>query len=272
MKCYHHNDLDGRCAGAIVYQRHDDCEMIEVDYKDDIGIEKIGIDEKIYVVDFSFKPETMKSVLKKTQEIIWIDHHKTAFEYNYGIDLRGIRDKQYSGCELTWIFLCSEVIPKSVILIGDRDKWAWKYGEETAQFNMGLRMFPHKPKDEIWEKLIHHQADLSEVIDAGKICIKFRDQFCSDYIESYGFETTFENYECFANGIYMFASEAFGKKMEQYDICLSYEYLGNKWIVGLYSEEIDVSIIAKKYGGGGHKGAAGFECLLLPFKKQDENE
>jgi nanoRNase/pAp phosphatase (c-di-AMP/oligoRNAs hydrolase) len=37
--------------------------------------------------------------------------------------------------------------------------------------------------------------------------------------------------------------------------------------VSLYStrDDIDCGAIAKTYGGGGHKGAAGFQCDTLPF-------
>ena len=44
---------------------------------------------------------------------------------------------------------------------------------------------------------------------------------------------------------------------------------GKQWRVSLYQDgrpDVDCSVIAKKYGGGGHKGAAGFECVTLPFK------
>ena len=40
--------------------------------------------------------------------------------------------------------------------------------------------------------------------------------------------------------------------------------------------EVDTSEIAKKYGGGGHKGASGFNCDILPWliRKEfiDENK
>ena len=67
----------------------------------------------------------------------------------------------------------------------------------------------------------------------------------------------------------MFGSEAFGDRMKNYDICLSFAYLGDSWTVGLYSDDkgIDVGKIAVKYGGGGHKGAAGFVSNNLPFKR-----
>lgn len=46
-----------------------------------------------------------------------------------------------------------------------------------------------------------------------------------------------------------------------YDGMTTFEYEGEgKWKFSLRSETIDVSVIAKQYGGGGHKGASGFVC------------
>jgi nanoRNase/pAp phosphatase (c-di-AMP/oligoRNAs hydrolase) len=38
-------------------------------------------------------------------------------------------------------------------------------------------------------------------------------------------------------------------------------------VVTLYSDQVDVSVIATRYGGGGHAGAAGFSFLrgATPF-------
>lgn len=42
----------------------------------------------------------------------------------------------------------------------------------------------------------------------------------------------------------------------------------HKWTVSLYSTRDDVNCadIAKSFGGGGHKGAAGFQCDEIPFE------
>lgn len=267
MRCYYHNDLDGRCAGAIVYAKYKGWkgQFIETNYTDTIDVGAIENNEQIIIVDFSFKPEVMEKVLKITKNIIWIDHHKTASEYTYSQELKGLRNNDYSGCELAWRYLYpDEEMPRAVELIGDRDKWAFKFGKETAWFNLGLQLYPHQPKDAIWDKLLLNKP-VGDIIEKGKICEQFRDNFCKDYADSYGFETMFEGYKCFALGLYMFGREAFGERFKQYDICLSFESLGDKWIIGLYSENVDVSMIAKKYDGGGHKGAAGFVCDVIPF-------
>lgn len=272
MKCYHHNDADGRCAGAIVYramkEKYSDIEMIEVSYKDEIDIEKIKLMESIYIVDFSFKPEIMNKVLEKTAAITWIDHHKTAFEYGdqYDQGLEGIRSNDESGCMLTWNYFYPMVpVPLAVTLIDDYDRWALTM-EGSEPFINGLRLVDHGSKAKIWQTLLADNLDYTEgIVSNGWVVMRYRDNFCADYRKSFAFEVEFEGYKCLACGIYMFASKLFGEEMKKYDICISFEYDGKGWTVGLYSEKIDVGKIAKDYGGGGHKGAAGYVTKDFPF-------
>lgn len=54
-----------------------------------------------------------------------------------------------------------------------------------------------------------------------------------------------------------------------HDALLKFNWTGSVWDCSMYHakgmEEIDLSIIAKKYGGGGHRGACGFRSKILPF-------
>lgn len=282
MICFHHNDLDGRCAAAIVAKwnkKHDfpyDLRFVELDYKDRVPVEAIQRDERVVIVDFSFKPEVMAEVLGRTPNVIWCDHHKTAAAYDYGRELPGIRDftdRGLAGCEVTWDWFFPRIPrPRAVTLTGDRDAWRWEYGQETTRFNQGMRLQDMSPTSPDWELLLNDDVlMLDNVCQSGRICLLFRDSFCADYAKSYGFETEFEGHKAFAVGIYEFGSEAFGARFEQYPLCLSFVYDGRKWTVGLYSESIDVGEIARKHGGGGHKGAAGFVCDSLPFSATRSN-
>lgn len=55
---------------------------------------------------------------------------------------------------------------------------------------------------------------------------------------------------------------------EKHDVMCAYsQRSGGKWKVSMYTtkDEIDCGAIAKHFGGGGHKGAAGFVCTRLPW-------
>jgi nanoRNase/pAp phosphatase (c-di-AMP/oligoRNAs hydrolase) len=59
---------------------------------------------------------------------------------------------------------------------------------------------------------------------------------------------------------------------EDYDIMMPFVFDGKRWTVSLYTKkkDIDVSELAKKHGGGGHRQAAGFQCDQLPFTDKGE--
>jgi nanoRNase/pAp phosphatase (c-di-AMP/oligoRNAs hydrolase) len=55
---------------------------------------------------------------------------------------------------------------------------------------------------------------------------------------------------------------------EKHDVMCAYSRRSDgKWKVSMYTtkDEIDCGAIAKHFGGGGHKGAAGFVCTRLPW-------
>jgi oligoribonuclease NrnB/cAMP/cGMP phosphodiesterase (DHH superfamily) len=279
-KIYYHNDLDGRCAGAIALRsdylkkQKEPCDLFEVDYNDEVAIDKIGLDETLIILDYSFKPAKMNRILEKTKNILWIDHHESAFEFinEYSRKIEGLRDGKYSACELAWKYFHGDntAVPKAVILIGDHDRWELKYGEMSENFCIGMYAHHHHPKDEIWDRLLTAGSSdlIVEIRKEGSICRRVRDNFCLDYAARYGFECDFEGHKCFAMGLYKFGTEAFGEKIKTYDICISFEFDGNNYVVSLYSEKINVARIAERYGGGGHKGAAGFVMKELPIRKK----
>jgi len=55
----------------------------------------------------------------------------------------------------------------------------------------------------------------------------------------------------------------------EHDACFGFNWTGKEWNVSLYhapgKEHHDLSLIAVKHGGGGHRGACGFKTNKLPF-------
>lgn len=290
MICYFHSDLDGRCAGALVLKQFPSCRMREIDYKDDPDFEKeVKISEQVFIVDFSFAPRKMLQLFNRTpiNRIYWIDHHETAESYQYfeqapnGItrpvnNLLGLRDFSQeckrSGAELTWGFFNQNEkyeinwnnLPEAVRLIGDYDCWRFDTKEQTNLFQQGMKLIPNTPTDPIWRLLLDNKS-VDLVINDGLVATKYRDNFCTNYRNSYGWEVEFEGYKCYAMNLYTVGSQGFGEEFDNHDICLSFVWQKDKWTVSLYSKNTHVGEIAQKYGGGGHKGAAGFVCTELPF-------
>lgn len=276
MKCFYHEDNDGKCAGAIVKRKYPECECIPINYGHEFPFNKIKPEENIYIVDYSIEPDEMKYLLELASQVVWIDHHKTAIEKygSWGQDIFGVRKDGISGCELTWRHLFpDELIPEIVILIGDRDIWKWEYGDRTKYTHLGLGLLDLKPESLNWVDLFKSDPiQMEQILSAGKTISLYKEQSNKNYFDSYAYQAEFAGYDCIAMNKGACGSEAFGNAIKEYDICISYGHFGNYFTVSLYSEKVDVSEIAKTFEykgkrGGGHKGAAGFQCENLPFSK-----
>lgn len=284
MICYHHNDLDGRCAAAIVKKYYPECRMREITYDENPNFSMelqsgLSIGEEVIIVDFSFKPEKMKELYQHTSpaNIIWIDHHNTAKEYDYGCLLGGLRDflePGLSGCELTWkYFFPDEDIPEAVRLLGDYDTWRFDTKEHTMAFQFGMRAKYNMPQSPIWHDLLSDRftASISLIKGNGEAILDYQKQISEIFFkgrytrEFEGYKVLIVNVNLFAMGSNMFDYLSQSEK-DHHDFYVAWFFNGMSYNVSLRSrKDIDVSEIAKKYGGGGHKGAAGFVCDKLPF-------
>ena len=279
MKCFYHRDMDGKCSAAIVYHSAKVLtyppEMIDIDYKDILDLKTILPDEQIWIVDFSFKPEVMEEILKITKNIIWIDHHKTAFEYKYSQELEGIRDNNFSGCELTWKYVYPNIpMPKIVEMLGRYDVWDFsKYGEDLNKLQAGIRLFDHNPENLNWTEWFKNYADLNKELEGGYFALRYRNNQAESLIKAWSFFAEFEGYKAICCNAGSVSSQLFDSVKEDYDLMIPFIFDGKQWTVSLYTKkDIDCSELAKKYGGGGHKQAAGFQCKELPFKKSPSQE
>ncbi len=284
MKCFYHRDMDGKCAAAIVYHYTtsikqdgisiDPCELIDIDYKDNFDLNTILLNEKIWIVDFSFKPEIMEEILKITRDIIWIDHHKTAMEYKYSVELEGIRDNNFSGCELAWKYICpNKSMPRIIEMLGRYDIWDFsKYGNDLNILQAGIRLYNNNPNSFEWVGWLtkdEQELDrLMEIMNKGVIALQYRDNYYTSLIKGLSFFVKFEGHKAICCNAGLVSSQLFDSIKDDYDLMIPFVFDGKQWTVSLYTKkDIDCSELAKKYGGGGHKQAAGFQCKKLPFIK-----
>lgn len=279
--CFHHNDPDGRASAAIVRRTlGKDVLLVESDY-DGIPIpwEKLEQAERVIVVDFSFPKEDMLR-LAEGREFIWIDHHKSAileFE-KIGKNWNGIRDVSEAACVLTWKhFLPEHPVPRAVVLIGDRDIWRWAE-EDTGAFNESLYNHDHQAdNDGLWVPLFEDdQETLDQMIEEGAWLREISLRSVDRTMRARSFEVRFERYKTLAvnaSGNGDIGNYGRGRGFE-----IVYCYVdemrpgGLATNVTLFSDKVDVSVIAKKFGGGGHAGAAGFSFPrgATPFPPDSE--
>lgn len=289
MKCFYHKaDLDGHCAGAIVKSFNPNAEMIGIDYPNRFPIETIKPNETVYLVDYSVPPETLIK-LSKTNKIVWIDHHVSAisawkeFYLSNEVNEKNITvslDITKAACELVWEYFTQEETPLIVKLIGRHDVWDHS-NEQTLPFHYGMKFkYDWNVNSPIWKEGLSLQ-NVDEIVTLGKLIKEISDKENEAYAKSYAYEANLNYVERTGNKLELKTVKAIclnvghGSSLrfksvfdpKKHDIMLCYVIApgGVKCSIYTTKEDIDCSLIAKAFGGGGHKKAAGFQTKELPF-------
>jgi uncharacterized protein len=283
LKCFYHNDMDGRCAASIVADyttNYHLADYIEVDYTKPLSTDIIELNEDVYIVDYSFKDNTvyqLQEILAKTKNVIWIDHHTSSLnlikqmpELN---NIKGLIRDKISGAALTYMYLYKRAfddLPKYIKLVSDYDCWQYCFGDETTYFKLGLETYNFNALDDVWIKLFNstYSYKTEEIIEIGELIKNYIDKDNEYYLSHFGYESELDGYKCYVVNKKS-NSWIFGNKYNEYPFVVVYVFDGNQYTYSLFSsnKDIDCSKIAEKLGGGGHKGAAGFCSKELLLKK-----
>ena len=274
MLCFYHSaDLDGHCAGASVKHFVPDVELIGINYGDEFPWGKVR-GQQVYMVDFSLQPfDQMIRLKEEASRLIWIDHHKSAIEEWQKVGcpyINGIRRDGTGACALVWEYF-DHVVPEAVRLLAEYD--VWNHTDPcTLPFQWGLRMEETRPgiNMDFWQYLFTlKKTQLMPWFEKGRLLLKYQAQENEKYIRAAAFETTLGGAPCIAVNKMLTNSQLFDSVWDatKYAMMITFGWRKGQWTVSLYStrEDVDCSAIAKKHGGGGHKGAAGFQCMSLPF-------
>jgi len=278
MKCFYHSaDLDGHCSGAIVKRRYPECEMIGINYGDGFPWDSIESGETVFMVDFSLPIEDMVR-LNDMCVLHWIDHHKSAVEAAHKIGFTAwgghVLSDRAAGCELTWYHLYrdSPPPPDAVYLLGRYDVWDHD-NAFVLPFQYGMRLVDDTWPDntQLWDKLLGGERDTClEYIDRGKLVMEYEAVENRKYARAYAFDSVLDGLRAVCVNRGMCNSKVFDAVYDpdKHDLMVTFcMKKDGTWRVSLYSDkaEVDCSAVAVNFGGGGHKGAAGFICAQLPF-------
>ena len=287
--CYHHNDLDGRSSAALVGyfngKNGKSVDFIECDHADAINTE-IAKGKIVYIVDYSFgenELQYLEEIHKNADKVIWIDHHKTAIEmsekYPWMKELKGIRDTSMSACPLVFRYFTGKEylteMPKWIQYISDYDTWT-KALESSVYFKLGMDLRNQYPCAPIWDKLIGNKGFENKILTLGEILhdgskISIYNSTRYDRMVSSMYEKIIHldtEYKAIILNSMDHTSEVFKDKINDYDIGVVWHRQRDKYLFSIYStkENVDCAKICQEFGGGGHKGAAGFSCKSFPMQ------
>lgn len=270
MKCFFHSaDLDGHCSGAIVKDKYPDCEMIGINYGDPFPWASIEPGEVVFMVDFSLQPFEDMLRLRLMCCLVWLDHHKTAIEFRdtSGALFAGIQEDGIGACALVWRHLNHSRLPYGVQLLAEYDVWNHEDGN-CLPFQYGMRLESSLPHEPVWSRVFGN--DLGDIILRGETVLAYERRQSEAYAKACAFETELQGLRCLAMNRMLTNSKAFDAMVDpaRHDALLSFGFRKGRWTCSLYSarEDVDVSAVALRFGGGGHQKAAGFQCRELPFE------
>lgn len=281
---YYHDDNDGCCAAAVAGNHYDRNEFtlkfVPINYgKEQWNEEEIGAAEKVWLLDFA--SDRMDEFVKVCgSKLIWIDHHKTAMEkfpelWNSS-HIPGIRSTEHAACVLTWEHTHPEYVPPpaAVAYIGDKDIWKFEY-DETRAFNAGFSLMVKTPDDPVWGVLLssgsEYEDAVNKMVSIGELLLESQSYKIQKSFER-GVDCTFHNLRARLVNTTGNISELgeFIYKKPEYDIAIMWQAVEDTVVFSLRSDSgnpdsPDCAEIAQKYGGGGHRNAAGFQRKNMDF-------
>lgn len=277
--CFFHAPCDdGFAAAWIVWRLFGDAvDFRPVNYGLPIPDQGLA-GKRVLVADFSFKPDVLDRLGRIAKSIVVLDHHKTAQEdlehYDDLADWLGDEpdnwppilvqfDMARCGARLTWdFFKPGEKAPRLLDYIEDRDLWRLQLPDGRA-FSLYLRSWPFEFQawSRVADDLDLHAATIAKQAEAIE---RYYDRQLGELVPIAVRWQEIAGHKVPALNVpWSMASDAAHLLMESYSdapFAAAYFDNGSSRTYSLRStdERMDVSEIARRYGGGGHRNAAGF--------------
>jgi oligoribonuclease NrnB/cAMP/cGMP phosphodiesterase (DHH superfamily) len=275
---YHSNCMDGFGAAYVMHWPEPRAKFRafnygEIETIDDIlAITGPLAGERIYILDFSFPREVMDALFEQAERVVWLDHHKTAFEmwgapegghshHNYMGRHHIVLNNNASGAMLTWDYVYpNNEPPRYIRAIDDRDRWQFKL-EGSREFHAAMSLVPKTFVD--WDVTLGRGFET--LVAEGELVLRVYENQVKDAMrnaQSCTLRLPGEYAVGLASQSATHSSEIghqLAEKSGTYGLVWWYDHKNEEAVCSLRSVgDYDVSALAKQYGGGGHKNAAGF--------------
>lgn len=262
---YHGNCYDGFGAAYAAWKKFgDSAKYIAVSY----GAPPPFMPDasEIYILDFSYDERTILE-LSKGVKVVILDHHKSAMENLKGLlylqdcnqnkNLCIEFDMNKSGALMSWEYFHGDGFkeaPKLIQHISDRDLWKFEMSG-SKEVHSALVSLPFD--FEVWDKL-----KVDDLIIEGAACLRFESSVVKKICDK-SWVGRIDEFD-----VPMVNTAAHWSEVGHELLCMypkapfaaSFTVMKNGVMWSLRGRgDFDVSEVAKKFGGGGHKIAAGFK-------------
>lgn len=297
---YHANCTDGFGAAFAAWLKlGDEAEYLPMDYlKATNGVaefhERVKIDcsigeREVYILDFSLPKAVMDWLFGHAQRVVWLDHHASVFK-DWGVPLDDVADEltlglvqpndhtvvldnNKSGALLAWeYFHPGTEVPMLIRHIDDYDRWQFKM-RGTKEIARAIRSYQPWSFDQ-WEGLLLDEHYGSMCTEGGAILRahnqnvqaalkQARPTSIRVLLSEDGFAPVLTGLA--ANAPAFLASDLgheLANKSGTFGLVWSMAGDGQVHCSLRSNGDYDVSAIAKVFGGGGHRNAAGFSTSI----------
>lgn len=216
----------------------------------------------VLIVDFSYPRNVLLAMKREANTLRVLDHHKTAQRDLEGLDFC-LFDMERSGAGLTWDELTG--IPREyaplVNYVEDRDLWRFKLlGSKSVNALVGATEQTFSAYSELNELIMSNPC---QAVELGGAVLKGVDRYVKEMAGQARLGVLAGHTVPVVNAPYINTSELVGYLAEINDLAPFavgwYQRSDGKYAYSLRSRgAFDVSEVAKLFGGGGHKNAAGF--------------
>ena len=226
---------------------------------------------EVYLVDFSYPRPVMEAMVRHARKLTVIDHHVTAAQELAGLIrhdgiVDGVFDMDKAGCLLTWQwFFKDKQPPPALLAVNDRD--LWKFARpSTREIFLALTSYPYD--FETWDALM--EADRLESLRQDGMALSRKQQKdIAEILAAGSHLITIAGHTVPACNVpSVWASDAAHLLAQGHPFAACFWIDGEQIAFSLRSTTygLDVSEIAKRFGGGGHQHAAGFKLPWTAYR------
>lgn len=257
----YHSDADGFGSAFAIWKKLGDSACyIAVQYGQPVPVMPDGT-EVVVIVDFSYSRSICEELVQK-YELCIFDHHKTAEAELAGLPYASFNPEK-SGCGAVWEAACQgEPIPDLLAYVQDRDLWKFElpHSKEVNLFIATLQW-----DFDVWDAESSNPEFSSKAIASGSAIKAFMDGQIKSALRNVRIMRVGH-----ADGHWDIPILNISENVSEIGNVLCAEYPAHPFSATYCDRkdvrswslrsigEFDVSAVAKSFGGGGHKNAAGF--------------